>query len=272
MLSRLTFLVIVVFFVTMNFLLWRSEFGGRNELPSAIPAEKVWEKVLTAPDASALNIYHHGKRVGYCNWTANVAANRAQSTMGEDDFVPEGMVKSPSSYDLELEGNIAISPLTNTARFNIALTLSTNRAWQDVSLHVSVRPNTWEARASAETQSLELSTDDEAGHWEQTYKFADLQKPEFLMNEFGGPMAWLFLAGLGSPTRTNSLSSLSVGLKWEAHNDWMTFGHSKVRVYKLEAQLLDRYKIFIFVSRVGEILWVHLPDDLVLSNDAFTHF
>ena len=272
MVSRLTFLVIAVFFVTMNFLLWRSEFGGRNELPSTIPADRVWEKVLTAPDPSSLNIYHHGKKIGYCTWAANVAQNFANNTVDPDEFEPEGMVKSPSRYDLDLEGNILVGPLTNTARFTISLSLTTNRVWQDAVVHVSMRPNTWEARASAASESLQLTVDDENGRWQETYKFADLQKPDFLMNQFGGPMGWMFLAGMGPTLKTNAISSTSLGLKWDAHNDWMRFGHSRVRVYKLEAKILDRYKVFIFVSRVGEILWVHLPDDLVLSNDAFTHF
>jgi hypothetical protein len=272
MLSRLTFLTIAIFWVTMNFLLWRSEFGGRNEMPSSIPAEKVWEKVLTAPDTSSLNIYHHGKNIGYCKWSANVTQNRADAMTNPDEFEPEGMVKFPSRYQLDLEGNVYVSALTNSARFNLALGLSTNRAWQDLSIHTSIRPSTWDLRAQSQTQTVQLSTEDESGRWERAYKFSDLQNPEFLMNEFGGTVGWMLMAGLGSSSKSNRLSTLSLGLNWEAHNDWMRFGHSRVRVYKLEAKILDRYKIYLFVSRVGEILWVHFPDDLVLSNDAFTHF
>ncbi len=256
----------------MNFLLWRSEFGGRNELPSSVPVDKVWEKILTAPDASSLNILHNGVKIGDCTWQANVKENRAMSNVDPDEFEPEGMVTSPSSYDLELEGNVYISAITNSARFNLTLKLSTNRVWQEFFVHVSVRPNTWELRASAADEIVQFSTDDNSGHWDRTYKFADLQNPQFLADEFGGPMAWVLMGGLGASTNKSKVSPLSLGLNWEGHNDWMRFGHSKVRVYKLEAKILDRYKIFIFVSRVGEILWVHLPDEFVLRNDAFTHF
>lgn len=272
MASRITFLVIAAFWVTMNFFLWRSEFGGRNELPSSVPADKVWEKVLTAPDTSSLNIYHQGKKIGYCTWAANVAQNRANAEIDPDEFEPEGMVKDPSSYDLELEGNLFLTAMTNNLRFNLSLTLATNRTWQEFFVHASVRPNTWELRASAKTETLKLSVDQADTQWDQTYTFSELQRPEFLINEFSGPMAWLLMAGLGPTLKTNQFSTLSLGLKWEAHNDWMRFGQSRVRVYKMEATVLDRYKIFIFVSRVGEILWVHLPNDVVLSNDAFTHF
>ncbi|MDB6024314.1 MAG: hypothetical protein JWM68_537 [Verrucomicrobiales bacterium] len=272
MASRLTFLLLAIFWVTMNFFLWRSEFGGRNELPSAIPAEKIWQKVLTAPDTSSLNIYHHGKKIGYCTWSANVSQNRADAALNADDFEPEGMVRSPSNYSLELEGTVFIPALTNSARFNLSLVLSTNREWQDLLVHASARPNTWELRASALTQKVHLRTEDDSGQSDYNYKFSDLQNPQFLMKEFGGPMALMFMAGMGASPKTNQIATLSLGLDWKAHNDWMRFGHSKVRVYKLEAKLLDRFKVFVFVSRVGEILWVHLPDELVLSNDAFTHF
>ena len=63
-----------------------------------------------------------------------------------------------------------------------------------------------------------------------------------------------------------------MSVKWEANNDSMRFGHSKVKVYRLHTKVLGSHEIFIFVSRVGEILWVELPDKIVLSNDAFTHF
>ena len=63
----------------------------------------------------------------------------------------------------------------------------------------------------------------------------------------------------------------AAGLRWDAHEDWMQLGHSKVRVYRLETQFLGQH-LRIFTSRVGEILLVEAPDNLNLRNDAFTHF
>lgn len=257
----------------MNFLLWRSEFGGRNELPSTIPAEKVWEKVLTAPDNSSLNIYYHGKKIGYCTFAASLGQEHATGKVNSEDVDPEGMVEKISSYSLNMEGNAYLSTLTNNLRFNVEIRLSTNQTWQDFIVRASVRPSSWEFQASAAEEKLRIAVDDDSGHWEKKFSFSDLQRPEFVVSEFGNPMALAMLAGLSAQTSsTNRLASLSLGLKWEAHNDMMRFGHSKVRVYRLETKVLDRYKIYIFVSRVGEILWVHFPDELVLSNDAFSHF
>jgi hypothetical protein len=44
-------------------------------------------------------------------------------------------------------------------------------------------------------------------------------------------------------------------------------GHTDVPVYRLRTRLLDRFVVTIFVSRVGEILRVELPYDVVLKND-----
>jgi len=71
--SRLCFVLTAGFFLTMNVLLFRSEFGGGNKLGSAVPAEIVWQKVLTAPDNSTLEIRHHGVKIGLGRWMPAVA-------------------------------------------------------------------------------------------------------------------------------------------------------------------------------------------------------
>ncbi len=222
---------------------------------------------------------HAGERIGkYQNFCGVLARLRTTSDaeaggkISSDEYQPEGMVQQLSSYSIELEGNINLKPLTNNIRFDLSIKLSTNQTWQEFSLRVSMRPDSWEISANAADEKLRLLVNDESGVWEQKYNFTDLQNPEKILQEFGGPMAVGFLAGMGMRPTQKNLSKLSLGLKWEAHNDWMRFGHSKVRVYRLETRLLDRFKVFIFVSRVGEILWVHLPNEVVLSNDEFEHF
>lgn len=271
MLNRLVFFVIAAFWLTMNVLLWRTEFTKKGEIKDTIPAGKIWEKVLTAPDASSLEILHHGQKIGYCRWSARVGEQAAGKVLSED-FEPEDAVELPSSYTLELDGNVNLPGITNNLRFDFTMRLSTNQTWQEMNVRLSMRPNVWEISSKAADESVRLLVSDESGISEQTYKFADLQNPEMFLQEFGGRWAMGFIGGLGLHPTQNSLSKLSLGLKWEARNDLMRFGHSKVRVYRLEARLVNRYKIYVFVSRVGEILWVELPDGLVLSNDAFSHF
>lgn len=274
MLSRLVFLLITAFWVTMNFLLWRSEFSGHTSLGSSVPLETVFNKILTSPDVSSLEIYYHGKKIGFCRWTANVGAEASKNF--SEEFEPEGMVEEPTNYSLDLEGNFTPPGTTNRLRFDLSLKLSTNRVWQEFDARAGLRPDSWELHSSAADQNVRLTIDDSLDRWEQTFTFDELRNPQTLLREFGGPVALTLLGGLGNfgPGNQNStnIGASLPALKWEANNDFMRFGHSKVRVYRLHAKIMGRYEAFVFVSRIGEILWIELPDKIVLSNDAFTHF
>ena len=58
-----------------------------------------------------------------------------------------------------------------------------------------------------------------------------------------------------------------VALNWTAHYEWLRIGHNRVRIYRLEAKLLDRHRVVVLVSRVGEILRVEFPGDIKLITD-----
>lgn len=271
MLPRLTFAAIALFWVTMNVLLWRSEFTKKGEIASEIPAERVWEKVLMSPDSSSLEIRHHKEKVGSCRWVSRVAEETARQAFSED-FQPDQKTEAPGSYILELEGSVMLEKLTNTMRFDLTLKLSPEHTWEEFRLRLSMRPDSWEISADAAEEKAHIIVSDETGGFNQTYTFSELRNPETLLRDFGGPLAVSLVSGLGLSAGKTNRTDLSLGLDWKAYHHQMQFGHSKVRAYRLEAKLLDRFKVFIFVSRIGEILWVHLPDEWVLSNDTFGHF
>ena len=50
--------------------------------------------------------------------------------------------------------------------------------------------------------------------------------------------------------------------------DWLKLGRNPIRVFRIEAKLFDRFRAVFFVSPLGELLRVELPDDVVLMNDA----
>jgi hypothetical protein len=82
------------------------------------------------------------------------------------------------------------------------------------------------------------------------------------------PIAGVVLPNLMAvPGGTNG-PSLSLGLKWEGKQDWLEMGHSRVKVYQLRAQILEKYEVIVIVSRVGEILRVKLPGEMTLVNEA----
>lgn len=269
---RIAFVVITGFWVTMNVLLWRAEFGSGKEAASTVPVERVWQKVLTAPDSSALEIYQHGKRVGYCRWIANVGQEAATGRIHSDDGAPQGMVRQLSHYTLNFDGNIHLAEFTNFFRFDFSFKFATNQNWEEARLRLMSRPNEWALEASNPDQSVHFKVDGETP-WERRFSFAELQNPDSLLREMaGGPGALspgVAVTADSGANRTTLSKSLLGGLKWEARNDSIRFGHNSLRVYTLRATLLDRYQAIFYISPVGEILRIELPDGIVMVSDAF---
>lgn len=263
---RIYFLLVTVFFITMNVLLWRSEFAGRGYLGSPVPVELVWEKVLTSPDTSHLEIRHHGVKIGRSHWVASIGEEVVTGAVLSDELPPEGMVKRLTSYSLSFEGQVSLEDLSRL-RFDFTLKLDTNQNWREMALKFTVKPFSWEIHSSAEKQTLRLFADADE-KLDRTFTFAELRNPEKIVRELGGPALPGALAALGLPLPRDAGSSISLALKWEARNDRIKIGNNLVRVYRLEARLFERFKAVLFVSPVGEILRLEMPDEIVMINDA----
>jgi hypothetical protein len=268
MFNRLYFPLIALFWIVMNVLLWRAEFGGGNEAASSVSTEVVWQKILTAPDDSTLEISWNGKRIGYCRWVANVGEELATGKVSNEDYVPEGMIRRLGRYTIDLDGNVLSSEPASRMRFNLHLEFSTNHVWRRLALRVASRPSAWEIRTASEEETLSLKYEDMSGDWTRTFTYEELRHPRQLLEEFAGPLP---LALLGSVASLEQETNLTLGLHWAARNDWLRIGHAQVRVYRLQARLLDRYEIVVVVSRVGEILRVELPNGLLLVNEALSN-
>jgi hypothetical protein len=269
MLSRITLFVITVFWLCMNFLLWRSEFGWRNHVGAKIPVSVVWKKILTAPDKSTLEIFHHGKKIGRCQWSAIIGEDAAVGRMLTDGLPLDDAAQRPSTYRIEFGGSLAVIDGPARLGFTVSLTFNTNETWQEFNARLQLRPDTWyvSSRASEKTVRLRMEGEDENS--DRIYKFSDLQNPRFLVQEFQLPVSLQLLDALGISIAGQSATP-DVGLKWEARDDWVTIGHTSVRAYRLQARLFDRFRVIVMVSQVGEILRVELPDELVLVvSDPF---
>jgi hypothetical protein len=269
MTSRITFLLIALFWLTMTYLLWRSEYVGHNQVGSSVPVELVWRKILTAPDDSRLEIMHNGKKVGYCRWAANIGQDQAVGRILSDEVPPEGMAPALVNYRLNFEGNLALSDYGSRMRFDLEVRLTTNHVWQAFDLRLNLRPTIWEVHSVASEEKVRFVTSDRDGKSERVFKFADLQNPQALLQDFDVP-APLGMLGLLSPfphSQTPAPALPPLSLDWKARNDWIPIGHTSVRAYRLEATVLDRYRMRVIVSRVGEILRVELPDGWELLND-----
>jgi hemolysin-activating ACP:hemolysin acyltransferase len=271
MCSRIFFAAIAGFWLVMNLLLWRSQSGEHSRIGSAVPVGIVWDKILTAPDNSSLDIYDHGKKIGFCQWMANAGgAARVLNQSLSRDYAPDGSMAQPGGYGLSLEGNTAIFG-TNRVRFEMRLSLSTNQTWQDFRLTARMRPTVWDIHASAAARNITVKVDGDGGSWQKTVKFSEFEHPESLLEEFGGNGFAGFAGAANLPLQKDSITQTAAAMRWEAHEDWMPFGHSRVRVYRLETELFGQ-RLRLFASRAGEILWVEAPDQLTLRNEAFSHF
>lgn len=266
---RIYFLLVTTFFVTMNVLLWRSEFGARGHLGTSVPPELVWEKVLTSPDNSYLEIRHRGVKMGRAHWAASIGEEYSAGRFA-DDMPPEGMVKKPIGYTLDFDGNVSLDALSRL-RFSCNLKLDTNQMWQELSIKITVKPFTWEMLSSAQARKVQVIIGDDEARDEHSFSFDDLQHPDKIARQLGGPALPAALAAFGLPLPATKPSSASIGLKWDARNDRIKIANNLVRVYRLEAGLFDRYKVVLYVSPVGEILRLELPDEIVLTNDALTN-
>ena len=95
MMSRITLILLAAFWLTMSYLLWRSEYVGHDQPGGNIPVQVIWRKILTSQDSSRLEIFHGGGRVGNCSWTTTVGQQAADGSGITEDVVPEGMVRLP---------------------------------------------------------------------------------------------------------------------------------------------------------------------------------
>jgi hypothetical protein len=260
-----------IFWVVMMALLWRMEFGRGKPVGARVPAQLVWDKILTAPDPSTLEIRYRTNRIGYCRWRADVGQELATGAMMVDSPEPvEGMVRNLTSYSLDVDGNVSIPDVPQRARFVFTLTLDTNRVWKHFVLRITVRPDIYEISADSTQKVMRVFVDAGAEKFTREIPFADLQDPRKLLFDLGGPAMPLLLGFLGPLPSADAKDAPGLPLKWEAYNDALLLGRTPIRAYRLRATLLERYKATFYVSMVGEILRVELPEKVVLVNDVIT--
>ena len=87
MIPRITFLLIAAFWIAMNVLLWRAEYDSHG-MGVRVPAALVWQKILTAPDISSLNVFPDGQRAGFCEFSTSVEQEMAALDEGRPSPKP----------------------------------------------------------------------------------------------------------------------------------------------------------------------------------------
>lgn len=274
---RLAFLVITAFFLTMNVLLWRSEFRPQGE-GTPVPLAGVWERILRAPDDSDLEIFQHKKKIGHLRWAANAGELATTNAPAAGDNLQEGMVRKVGGYTIDiLDGRLDLGADRKRLRFTMNTAFSTNHQWQTFGVQLIQRPLSLDLAASATNETFTVSFREGDEAVQRTLTFAQLRDPKALLQELAGPIPLALLTGgmlgvLGGSgaapelTALPAFQKLSLGVQWDSRQDWLKVGSAKLRCYRLHARLLEKHQITVYVSRVGELLRVELPNDIVLQN------
>jgi hypothetical protein len=267
MIARVTFIFIAAFWVTMNLLLWRTEYGSRGG-GTVVPPALVWRKILTAPDASSLTIFQAGQRTGFCEFSTSVEQEMAK--LDEDRPPPEGLV-ARAGYQIRLNGNMSLGDFTNRLRFDGRLSFSPARNWRELNLKASSREVTATIHSVATNQTVTLEIKTDGSTLLRVFTFADLQNPSTLIRAVAGNHGADLLSAFDWPVMPQATTALAANLQWEARRDRLMIGHEPVPIYRLETHVLE-YNVVIYVSTLGEILRVELPGGVIATLDEWGKF
>ena len=217
MIARLPFLVIAAFWVTMNVLLWRMEFGSHGgDMP--VPLQLVWRKILTAPDASSLSVYQNGERTGYCELSTSVGQQMA--TLDENKPPPESFA-TRTGYQLHLAGNISLGDFTNRLKFDGRIQFSLKRTWEEITLKITSHLATVEIHSLATNQLVHVRVIGDNEAMERDLPFADLDNPSALIRAFTGNFADALLGTMDLPDFMSDSTGAEnpVGFAPDPHQD-----------------------------------------------------
>ncbi|HAV62881.1 MAG TPA: hypothetical protein DCY13_11015 [Verrucomicrobiales bacterium] len=265
--NRLLTAIFGLFWLVMLGLLCWSEFGGQRHLGSAASLETVWEKILTSPDASPMEIRMDGEGIGWCTWTPTILEAGPVSTGSADARNLEGMIRQVKGYNLTIKGAFSFLDDTNRYQIKADINFSDLNQWSDFALGFNDREQKIHLSSSIESRELALHMDGPM-QIDTRFGFDQLQNPAQLAGQLGGPLTALAFANFPFLPRGTNGAPLMGNLKWTAEYDWIEIQKQRVRCYRLSTRILDRQEISVFVSRVGEILRIELPGGFQLVNDS----
>lgn len=261
MLARLIFLLITLFWLAMNWLLWRAEYESRGA-GVRVPTALVWQKILTAPDISSLNVFQGGERTGFCEFSTRIEQEMA--ALDESDGMPKD-INSHAGYQIHFNGNISLGDYTNRLMFNGHMEFSRDRQWREIDLKLSSHDATVQIHSLAGDQNVHLIIASDGLTNETVFNSGDLKNPNALWSSFMGNLGG-WTTGLDWPFDPQMSSTLAQHIHWEARLERLTLGGESVLAYRLDTRIFDQ-PIVIYVSTLGEILQVELPGGVTASLD-----
>lgn len=263
--TRLTLIVLGLFWAAMLGLLCWSEFGGQRHLGTGASVETVWNKILTCPDSSAMNVKIDGESIGYCQWKPEIIEGGVRSTGSDDVENLEGMIRQVLGYNIQMTSSFGFPDSGERFRIGASVDFSDEKQWERLKLEFRNNDQSLAVQTSAAEKELQWTTDGET--FELTYD--QLRDPTKLFGRFGGPLAAMALSNVPFLPQGESTASLASSIKWKASYSWIKILNQRVRCYELSTRVFDS-QIKVFVSLVGEILRVELPSGIELINTTET--
>ena len=276
------------FWLVMNLLLWRSEYGA-GVSGNPLPVEKVLSRILETPDPSELDIYLGNEKKGSCRWMVvqvgeegMVAAEKDQE--GDVDLEAAemaGLIQDIHAYAISLDGQLQWEDQPRRIRFMIQLDLSSDRQWVSLDGKVGMA-GTWvhiHARRGEETFAIELDEED-AQTARIEWSFDELRDPETALAKLTSlsglpPLAVSMILGsvkslpnMKVVDRPSDPSPEAGFAAWKAASDWLNVAHSRMRVYRMDGPYGEDLPFKVTINRAGEILLVELPRGLRFRNQG----
>jgi hypothetical protein len=250
------------FWVLMNVLLWRVEFGGGRPTVDDVPLDAVLGRILSAADPSQLRLMHHGENLGVLRWVPSVM-EAAPSTNTD---APEGMIEKLGGYHLDVDLNLSGEVPDRRWRVLAQLDLSTNRSWREFHARLIQRPVAFEIAGRAGDDRITVRFEDgRTTRFEQQIPGKELRQIPAM---FGSYLH--LLPGNLDAAALRSTEDAGPAPTWTARNEILRVGKHRVRVYRVAARFLRRYEVVAYFSRAGELLRVNFPEHYSLVSESVT--
>ncbi|MCG3778150.1 MAG: hypothetical protein JW388_0858 [Nitrospira sp.] len=265
---------VTFFWLVMNILLWRWEYSDQRP-GQEVEAASVWQKILRSPDLAYLDIYKKNR------WRRPLGSFRWSSEIVDTDFINttsgatlDGMIRKATGYSIEISNGYLDLPELPRIRYKLQLDFDANIKWKTLRIDFRQVPVIATVSSTATNNTAEFNIDTGEQVTTRIVPFADLRQPSkvaalsvelFTGSKQAAPWVEYLLQGLNPAAQLN----YSADLEWKARYDWLPQVSSRIRVYRLEANLSGSKLLTIYVSRVGEILRIELPNEIVIRNRNF---
>ncbi len=275
-----------LFWLGMNVLLWRSEYGGGSQ-GNPLPVKTVISKILDTPDPSEMDIFYQEKPLGHCRWVVTQVGlgdvqDDASDTIDVGDDVDleaaemSGLIRDVRSYIVSVDGYVQGEENPRRIQFMLNIRLDRKWGWIKFDGKIGFRNQWLHLHADKEEEALVLEIEQEESELKTQLTFEQLKNPQALIGQLTqeNPLVAITLTPLmglmNSFNQSETVTPLQTSdwaKNWNAFSDWMTIAHSRTRIYRLESGEGRKRKLTVTVNRAGEIISVNAPQKISLRNE-----